>query len=99
MMRSSPPKSKCMSLKMSRKRSDESVNEHVDRICQLAHHAQLGNGSNATIEFEVQCRLIQAILDADIELWKELLKVSHEKKYHIYWRLVAHTMPLSVEWL
>ena len=50
------------------KRSDESVDELIDRICQLNHCAQIGNGSDATIEFKVQCRLIQAIPDADIEL-------------------------------
>ena len=63
-----------------KKRSDESVDELVDRIHQLTCCAQIGNGSNATIEFDIQCRLIQAIPDADIELWKELLKVNHDKK-------------------
>ena len=63
-----------------KKRSDESVDELVDRICQLTCHAQIGDGSNAAIEFEIQCRLIQAIPDANIELWKELLKVNHDKK-------------------
>ena len=62
------------------KRSDESINELVDWICQLAHRAQIGNGSDAAIEFEDQCRLIQAIPDADIELHKQLLKVSHDKR-------------------
>ena len=82
-----------------KKRSDKSINELVDRICQLTCCAQIGNSSNATIEFEVQCRLIRAIPDADIELWKELLKVSHKKRCHIYWRLVICIMPLSLEWL
>ena len=41
-----------------KKRSDRSINELIDRICQLTHHAQIGDGSNAAIEFEVQCRLI-----------------------------------------
>ena len=63
-----------------KKRSDESVNELIDRISQLAHHAQTGNGSDAATEFELECRLIGAIPDADIELWKELLKVNHNKK-------------------
>ena len=49
-----------------KKRSDESIDELVDRICQLTCHAQIGNGSNAAIEFEVQCRLIPAIPDAVI---------------------------------
>ena len=31
-------------------------------------HAQIGDGSNAAIEFEVQHRLIQALPDANIEL-------------------------------
>ena len=62
------------------KRSDESINELVDRIHQLAHRAQIGNGSDVAIEFEVQHRLIQAIPDTNIELHKQLLKVSHDKR-------------------
>ena len=63
-----------------KKRSDKSVDELIDRLCQLACWTQFGDGNNATIGFEVQCRLIQAIPDADIELQKELLKVNHNKK-------------------
>ena len=37
------------------------------------------NGSNAAVEFEIQCRLIWAIPDGDMELWKEPLKVSQDK--------------------
>ena len=48
-------------------------------MCQLAHHALIGDGSNAAVKFEVQCRLIHAIQDGDIELQKELLKVSQDK--------------------
>ena len=33
-----------------KKRSDKSVDELMDRICHLAHHVQIGYGSNATIE-------------------------------------------------
>ena len=62
------------------KRSDESIDELVDGIYQLAHRAQISDGSDATIEFEVQCRLIWAIPDANIELHKQLLKVSHDKR-------------------
>ena len=62
------------------KRSDESINELVDWIHQLTHRAQISNGSNAAIEFEAQCRLIWAIPDDDIELCKQLLKVSHDKR-------------------
>ena len=62
------------------KRSDESINEVVDWICQLTHRAQTGNGNDAVIEFKVQCRLIWAIPDANIKLHKQLLKVSHDKK-------------------
>ena len=62
------------------KRSDESINELVDWICQLSHRAQISNGSDAAIEFEVQCRLIRAIPDANIELCKQLLKVSCDKR-------------------
>ena len=43
------------------KRSDKSIDELVDQICQPAHRAQICNGSNTAIEFEVQCRLIWAI--------------------------------------
>ena len=62
------------------KRSDESIDELVDWICQLAHRAQISDGSDAAIEFEVHCRLIQVIPDANIKLHKELLKVSHDKR-------------------
>ena len=62
------------------KRSDKSINEVVDWIWQLAHMAQIGNGSDAAIEFKIQCRMIWAIPDTDIELCKQLLKVSHDKR-------------------
>ena len=62
------------------KRSDESINELVDWICQLAHRAQIGIGNDAAIEFKVQCKLIWAIPDADIKHCKQLLKVSHDKR-------------------
>ena len=62
------------------KRSDESIDELVDWICQLACRAQISNGSDAAIEFKVQCRLIWAIPDANIKLLKQLLKVSHDKR-------------------
>ena len=62
------------------KRSAETIDELVDQICQLACRAQIGNGSDAAIEFEVQCRLIWVIPDADIKLCKQLLKVSHDKR-------------------
>ena len=72
-----------------KKRSDESIDEHHRQdIHQLTCHAQIGNHSDAAIEFEIQCRLIQAIPDADIELWKEILKVSCEKK-------VSHLLEIS----
>ena len=62
------------------KRSDESIDELVDWICQLAHRAQIGDGSDAEIEFKVQCQLIWAISDADIEPCKQLLKVNCDKR-------------------
>ena len=46
---------------------------------QLANHALIGDGSDAAVEFEAQHRLSHAIPDSDIELQKELLKVSHDK--------------------
>ena len=82
-----------------KKRSDESVNELVDMIHQLTHHAQIGNGGITTIEFKIQCRLIWAIPDANIELQKELLKVNCDKKYPTYWRSVACIMQLNQEQL
>ena len=62
------------------KRSDESINELVGQICQLTCRAQIGNGSDAAIEFKVQWRLIWGIPDADIELCKQLPKVSCDKR-------------------
>ena len=62
------------------KRSDKSIDELVNQICQLTQRAQISNGSNAAIEFEVQCRLIWVIPEANIELHKQLLKVSHDKR-------------------
>ena len=62
------------------KRSDESINELVDWICQLAHRAQISDGSDTVIEFKVQCRLIWVIPDADIKLHKQLLNVSCDKR-------------------
>ena len=50
------------------------------QICQLTHCMQIGDGSNATIEFEVQCRLIWAIPDANSKLQKKLLKVNSDEK-------------------
>ena len=71
-----------------KKRSDKSIYELIDRIPQLTCHAQTGDGSNAAIKFEVQCRLIWAISDADIKLWKELLKLSCDRK-------VLHLLEIS----
>ena len=78
------------------KRSDESIDELVDQICQHTCRAQISDGSDAAIEFEVQCRLIQVIPDANIELHKQLLKVSHDKR-------VLHLLEIcrtyyAVEW-
>ena len=58
------------------KRTDETIDALIDRICQLACHTLIGDGSDAAVKFEVQCRLIHAIPDGDIELQKGLLKVS-----------------------
>ena len=64
----------------------------TDHICQLACHALIGDRSNAAVEFKAQDRLIHTILDGDIELQKELLKVRHDKGvshlleiYHAYY--------------
>ena len=79
MMRS-PHKSVPNKLEDITKWSDESINELVGQICQLTCRAQISNGSDAAIKFEVQNRLIWAIPDADIELHKQLLKVSCDKR-------------------
>ena len=62
-----------------KKTTDETTDALMDCICQLAHHALIGDRSNVPVEIEAQHRLICAILDGDIELWKELLKVSCDK--------------------
>ena len=62
------------------KRSDKSIDELANWICQLACRVQIGNGSDAAIEFEVQHRLIWVIPDANIKLHKQLLKVSCDKR-------------------
>ena len=59
-----------------RKRTEETIDVVVDHIHQLACHTLIGDGSDAAVELEVQCRLIHAIPDGDIKLWKELLKAS-----------------------
>ena len=56
-------------------RADETIDSLLCHIHQLAHHALVGDGSDPAVEFVVQCTLIHAIPDGDIEL----LKVSHDK--------------------
>ena len=56
--------------------TDETVDAIIDCICQLACCALIGDGSDAAGEFGVHCRLIHAIPDGNIELWKELLMVN-----------------------
>ena len=58
-----------------KKGTDEAINALIDHIWQLAGHALIGDESDAAVEYEVHHRLIHAIPDGDIELWKELLKV------------------------
>ena len=62
-----------------KKRTEDTTDALVHCICQLAWHALKGDGNDAAVEFEVQCSLICAIPDGDIKLWKELLKVTHDK--------------------
>ena len=62
-----------------KKRTDDTIDALIDCICQLAHHALIGDGSEAAVEFKVQCRLIHAIQGGNIELWKKLLKVSSDE--------------------
>ena len=70
------PCGKVYELEDVKKRTDETIDVLVHYICQLTCHTQIGNGSDAAVEFEVECRLICAIPDGDIKLQKELLKVS-----------------------
>ena len=62
-----------------KKRTDETIDALIYHIWQLASHALIGDGRYADVEFKVQCRLIHAIPDSEIELWKEHLKVGHTK--------------------
>ena len=79
-MKRSPHKSVSTSWKTSQRGLMNTSNELLDQIHQLTCRVQIGNGSDATIELEVQCRLIWAIPDANIELHKQLLKVSPDKR-------------------
>ena len=81
------------------KRSDKSIDELVDWICQLTCRAQIGNGSDAAIEFRVQCRLIWVIPDTDTELCKQLLKVSHDKKVLHLLEICRTYYTVESEWL
>ena len=56
----------------------------------------IGGGSDAALEFEVQHRLIHAIPDGDIELWKEILKVSQDKGVSHLLETCLHSMPSSL---
>ena len=62
-----------------KKRTDEMTDALVELIHRLACHEVIGDGRDPPAEFEVQCRLIRAILDGKIELQKELLKISCDK--------------------
>ena len=59
-----------------KKRTDETIDALIDHICQISCCSLIGDGNDAAVEFKVQHRQIHAIPDGDIELWKELLKVS-----------------------
>ena len=87
-----PPCVRDYDLEDVKKRTDETIDALADSIYQLACHALMGVGSNAAVEFKVQCRLIHAIPDGDIELQKELLKIGHDKG-------VSHPLLLSLELL
>ena len=81
------------------KQSDETIDELVNRICKLAWRAQISNGSDAAIEFKVQCRLIRAIPDADIELANNSWRSAMTRGYHTCLRSAEPTMLWSLEWL
>ena len=71
---------------MIKKRTDETIDALIDFIHQPACHALIGNGSDAAVEFEVQCRLIHVIPDGDIELSGRSFSRSVDDKCapHIY---------------
>ena len=84
-----------------KKRTDETIDALIDCTCQLAPHTLIGYGSDAAVEFKVQCRLIHAIPDGDIELQKELLKVSQDKDVshlleicHTYYAVESGAAPI-----
>ena len=56
-----------------KKKADETIEEVMDCMCQLIHHVQIGDQWNAAFVFEVQCRLIHAIPNDNIELCREHL--------------------------
>ena len=62
------PMLESMSWKMSKKRADETIDALVDHICHFANHTLIGDSSDADVEYKVQCRLIHAIPDGDMEL-------------------------------
>ena len=73
-----------MSWKMSRRGQMRQLMHSLTVYIKCAYCALIGDGSDAAVMFEVHHRLIHAILDGDIELWKELLKVSQDKGvYHL----------------
>ena len=71
------PMLKSMSWKMSRRGQMRQLMHLLIIYANL--HALIDYGSDATVEFEVQCRVILAIPDGHIELQKEHLKVSQDK--------------------
>ena len=49
-----------------KKRTDETIDALIDYLCQLACHALIGDQSDASVDFEIQHRLICAIPDGDM---------------------------------
>ena len=81
------------------KKRSVTIDALIDCVCQLAHHALIGDGSDEVVEFEVQCRLIHAILDGTLSCRRNFSRSVVTRVSHIYWRSAIHTIPLSLELL
>ena len=80
-----------------KKRIDETIAALVDCIHQLAHHALIGDGRDAAVEFEVWCRLICAIPDGALSCGRNFSRSVMTRVSHMYWRSAIHTVPFSLE--
>ena len=63
----------------------------IDCICQLAHHALIGDGSDGAVESEVQM--------VKLSYGRSFSRSVETRVSHTYWRSAIHTIPLSLELL